>query len=515
MRKLSILILSLFMLIAFAACETEPTTAISTQEPTLTTSTQSTETTSYFDTTKSTLATPSNIVIDSNIITFDTVENAQKYRLSIYDSESTLVGEYNITSEFDLSLLLSLGSYSCTLKATATNYNDSPLTDIINFAIVDETTIRIIEGTDMNDPNYIRWMGRTYFNNTENLTYFYFTASGFEVAFFGTEIEITVQASKSNITSKQPHLVAFLDGEENPLEGTTYVLNEEQETITFQGLTDGYHTVKVLKRSEASDSNTALKKIETDGYFTMPPQPKPFKIQYIAASSSTGFGNLGSVNDAKTTANSNGLLAYAYLTSYLLDAETSIFSASGWGVTRGWNTGGSISTTQNIPNAFVNIAIDDTNTVFTEGTFDYSAFVPDVIVVNLGTNDFNSSGYTGMSETEKETMEERFVTDYVNFLIVLNNMYPNAKIIIAYGLMNEAGTLGDVTLEVVNTANTQIGSTVVYDFLMEAAGTNGNPYGCAYHPNVQTGMNVAEDLAEFIHQITGREIVREMVTYGE
>lgn len=504
MKKLFIVTISLLMLIVLNACNTNSTTTTKIQTTTLI---------SVITETQEKLDTPQNIEINSNVITFDSVSHAEKYKLSIKDSNGALVNEYNISSGFDLSLLLQIGTYSCTLKATALNYLDSDKSSVIDFTIVDESSVTVIEGNDMNNLSLIRWMGRTYYSESESLTYFFFTASGFEVAFFGTKLEITLKANKYNVLGKEPHIVVLIDGEENPLNGQTYKLQNEEEVITIDHLSYGYHTVKVLKRSEASDSNTALKEVETDGYFTLPTTQKPFKIQYIAASSSTGFGNLGTVSESKTTANSNGLLAYAYLASYLLDAETSIFSASGWGVSRGWNTAGLISEYQNIPYAYVNKAIDDTNKVFTSGSFDYSNYIPDVLVVNLGTNDFNASGYQGMSEQDKADTEQRFLNDYVDFLVVLNNLYPDAKIIIAYGLMNEAPVLGDITLEVINRANLQIGSTIVYDFLMEPAGSNNNPFGCAYHPNVQTGMNVAEDLALLISQITGKQIVREMISY--
>ena len=54
--------------------------------------------------------------------------------------------------------------------------------------------------------------------------------------------------------------------------------------------------------------------------------------------------------------------------------------------------------------------------------------------------------------------------------------------------------------------------SVVYPFLMEAAGSNNNPYGSNYHPNVGTSINVAEDLADFISTITGREVIRDMIS---
>lgn len=518
MKKLFLALASLLLLAVIVACTDATTTLTTTKAQTTTTSETTTvtteltttETTTVETTTLSQLSVPENIDITSNIITFDGVDNAVKYKITVYDDSDTLVGEYNITSGFDLSLLLQPGGYKYQLRATGSGYLDSNKSVLTAFSIVDESRISVIEGEEMNNLEYVRWLGRTYYNQEEAAKYFFFTASGFEVAFFGTGIDITLKANKSSISGKQAYVVLFIDGEENPNNGTTYRMDQAEKTITVRGLTDGYHTIKLVKRTEASDSNTALVSIETDGYFTYAPIGKSFRIQYIAASSSTGFGNLGSLTVNKTTDNSDGLRAYAYLTSYLLDADTSIFSASGWGVSRGYNTGGEINEIQNIPYAFTRLAIDDTNTVFDED-WDFSEYIPDVIVVNLGTNDFNASSYSSLSELEKQALEERFVTDYTNFLMLLNNMYPNAKIIVAYGLMNEALTLGDVTLEIIENANTEIGHTRVYPFLMEAAGSNGNAFGCSYHPNVQTGMNVAEDLAAYISLLTGREVIREMI----
>lgn len=523
MKKLIVVVISLFLFVLLTACNEattiETTVATTTTEATTTTTeTTTTEATTTEATTTEPieqLDTPTNIQIVDNVITFDVVDHAVKYRLIVYNSESDeLVGNYNITNGFDLSLLLQLGSYQYQLMATANGYDNSELSEKTAFDIVTLNQVSVLEGTEMNNINYIRWLGRTYYNPEEELTYFYFTASGLEVAFYGTELKVTLVATRYTDTSKQAYVVVLLDGEEDPTKGLTLVLDQAEAEYTLcSGLEYGYHTVKLLKRSEASDSDTAVASINTDGYFATAPAPKPFQIQYIAASSSTGYGNLGNLSTNKSTANSNGLLAYAYLTSYLLDSDTSIFAASGWGVSRGYNTGGSVSETQNIPNAFEYFAIDGSNTVFTAaGKWDFTDYIPDVVVINLGTNDFNASNYTSLPTSAQSEIEETYYFDYIDFIILLNNMYPNAKIIIAYGLMGEESKLGGITLDIIDAANDTIGTTMVYPFLMEAAGSNSNPYGCNYHPNVQTSMNVAEDLAEFIHTITGRTVVRDMIT---
>lgn len=506
MKKIMLTITSILLLFAFSAC-TEETTTVKTTQTTVTTITTTTESTTL---TSGQLAVPENIEIINNIISFDTVENATEYLLTVYDESEVLIGEYTVTDGMDLDALFEPGHYNYQLKAKAEGFIDSNNTEMKLLYIVDTTKLSLVGGADMNNSEYLRWMGRTYYNQEEASKYFFFTASGFELAFYGTEIGITIKANKTAIIGKQPYVVLFLDGDENPNNGLTFVLDAEEKTIGIDNLEYGYHTIKLVKRSEASDSNTALLGVQTDGYFTNPPEEKSFKIQYIAASSSAGYGNLGSLGELKTTANSDGLRAYAYLTSYLLDAETSIFSASGWGVSRGYNTGGAISSEQNIPYAFINVAIDDENMVF-PGTYNFNEYIPDVIVVNLGTNDFNSANYSSLTSTEQEALEDRFITDYSDFLVFLNYLYPDAVIIVAYGLMNETPLIEGPTSEVVANANYQIGETKVYSFIMEGAGTNDNDFGCDSHPNVATSMNVAEDLAELIHSLTGKVIERDMI----
>ncbi len=506
MKKLLALLTSIFLVGTMMACtlQTTTTTTIST----------TTQTTTEPTTTLSELSTPMNLLVTDNIVTFDVVEHASKYKLFVYDTSDSELRNFNVTSGFDLLLLLTPGTYRLRIKATAPSYIDSPLSDVIETTIIDPDMTSLLEGEDMNDFQFVRWIGRTYYNPLESAKYFFFTASGLEVGFYGTELKVSFKASNYNITGKQAYLVALIDGEEDPTQGTTIVLNQASAEYTVvSGLEEGFHTVKILKRSEASDSNTAVTQIKTDGHFTNAPLPKSFSVQFIAASSSTGYGNLGNSSEPKSTDNSHGLLAFAYLTTYLLDAEISIFSASGWGVSRGFNTGGAISATQNIPAAYEYYAINGSNTVYTQpGLWNDSDFEPDVIVVNLGTNDFNASSYNSMSTENKKIMSDKFVADYTAFLQVLNNTHPDAKIIVAYGLMGEAGTVGPFTITAIENANASIGETKVYPFIMEAAGTPPNPFGSNYHPNVGTSKNVAEDLAALINELTGREIVRTMIS---
>ncbi len=521
MKKFMTLAIAIMLAVVLVACDSETsgtssvTVASTTTVSTISTTTPSTTTSVLTTSSKIELAIPGELEVIDNVVSFQIVDNAVKYQLQVRNVVDNTTNCYYVNPDFNLRLILPDGNYGFSIRAIGNqDYADSALSTEILAQIADPDLTSSLEGTELENYNYLNWSGRTYYNETEQSVEFYFTASGFDVSFYGTELNATFLASNTSITGKQPHLMVFVDGEENPLEGATLVLDNPEKTYTLaSGLVEGFHKVKVMKRSEAIDSDTALKAISTDGYFTNPDPDKEIKFQFIAASSSTGYGNLSlSTTESKTTVNSHGLLGFPYLASYMMNAECSIFAASGWGVTRGWNTNGDINTVENIPNAYDYIGIDAGNKVLTSlGRWNHTDYVPDVIVVNLGTNDFNASGYNAMDDAEKLALENRFVEDYTAFILRLNNYHPDAIIIVAYGLMGESLTLKPVTEQVV--ANANVVTDKVHIFQMEAAGSNGIPYGVGYHPTVQTHINVAEALVAKIETLTDFIKIRDNITW--
>ncbi|MCF7932004.1 MAG: hypothetical protein K9K93_02435 [Acholeplasmataceae bacterium] len=444
------------------------------------------------------LSIPEGLSITDGIITFESVDQAKGYRIQATLIETEQARLYVVDNGLDLNtLFMTPGYYEIKIQATGDGkkITDSPYSEPVTYTQTDPYAISMIEDAFLTDDIHIRWFGRTYYDDSIDANYFYFTASGFEATFYGTSLEATFVATNTTIEGKRPHLVVYVDGETDPRGTSLLVLDQTIGTyVLAEGLDPGIHTVKVLKRSESIDSMTALSRLSTDGHFEVAALLKDHKIEVIAASSSAGFGNLAANTGVpKTTANSDGLRSYATLAAHMLDAEINIFSASGWPLVKGPWTGDN-----NIP-----LAYDFVN-VYSDKPWNHDRFVPDVIVINLGTNDW--SYINALSAIDKEAALETFIQSYVNFIETLNDLHPEARIVIVYGLMNETHIF-DETLEVFTRATAQMPDlSINYIQLPGANQTDG--IGSSSHPGLLTHIKAADQLANAISEWMTWPIVR-------
>jgi len=109
-------------------------------------------------------------------------------------------------------------------------------------------------------------------------------------------------------------------------------------------------------------------------------------------------------------------------------------SRSGWGIIPGWTGDGTINPDQQLPPYYDKFG-------FSYGTYDggrqpqtvnwdFSQFIPDVIVINLGTND--DSYCSGIPERENA-----YTTAYSAFLKKIRSANPAAHIVCSLGIMGD------------------------------------------------------------------------------
>ena len=436
------------------------------------------------------LATPSNFEINGTIASWDAVEGASKYRLDLVIDGSSTKRIVNETS-IDLNELgLEVGTYTVNVQAVGDGENDSAYTTSnLVYEQKNLDAISVLEGEAMLDSLYVKWNGRTLYKEEEAVNKVYHSASGFEVKFIGTKVSVILTATNFNDASKRPYIVIVVD--ENfddmkrlPLEAKT------NEVVLYEGDADGLeHKVTLYKSTESTDSHIGVQKIWTDGEFVQGIDIKERKIEFVAASSSTGYGNLAkNANEGKTSANSDCMQAFAAITARKLNADFNIFSASGWGVKASAYT----ASNENLYNAYKNI---DFRGEAKDIKYSFSNFTPDVVVVNLGTNDYSYAN-AGSTEAIKAMRLQEFKEQYMAFIEYIHAIYPNAHIVLFHGLMNENVAIANLTNEMYELLLPTIQNISIIK-------VSGDGQGSSYHPSVASHKAVANQLVQHIKDELG------------
>ncbi len=247
---------------------------------------------------------------------------------------------------------------------------------------------------------------------------------------------------------------------------------------------DKEHLVTIVKITEAAMSHVGLVKLQIENGELLKrefPQRSELKIEFIGDSITCGYGVLGAPEAEYTLRDEDGMLAYAYLAAKELNARARYLSASGHGIYVEY-TG---DPEGNVPKLFpcVNWYIDPTV------AYDYNEYVPDVVVINLGTND---SGHM-----EKPEIQEMFVKSYVEFLHTIKNAYPETKIICTIG------TLCDIMFDWIEKAIAiyeDEGGKDVYMRRLPYHNVEEDGMACM-HPSAITHRKDGERVAGFIKEI--------------
>ncbi len=251
-------------------------------------------------------------------------------------------------------------------------------------------------------------------------------------------------------------------------------------------------TIRIVKLSECAFSHAEVSPAETDdGAVIAPTADKPLKIEFIGDSITCGYGvddsNLQSEFSCEAE---NAMKSYAYIAADLLGADYSLFSYSGYGIISGYSGDGVRNTRELLPPYYESCGFSYSSvngTKLQDIPWDFSAFVPDIIVLNLGTNDNSFCAFHNEAYRE-------FEDSYLAFLKVVRRCNPNAHIICSLGIMlteplpyieNAVKRLGDSNVS-------------VFRYTMQN-GLLG--FGSNWHPSEDTQRRAGEELAEYIKSI--------------
>lgn len=273
----------------------------------------------------------------------------------------------------------------------------------------------------------VRYLGRTA--NLDDLAWLTYTNTGIEFTAKANHVGVNFWTDNSG---KGARIVALVDGKKVFDEMVT----ENDTTLTvFNRDSVVERNVRILKVSEATSSSICIASIVVDEEGTIAPgKERDLKIEFIGDSITCGYGvDDPNRNNHFNVETEDGSKTYAYKTAEKLNADFAMVSHSGWGVVSAYTGNGEKNEGGLLPKVYEKLS-------FTYGSFfgqkpqeidwDFSKYVPDVVVINLGTND--NSYVKGNSDKAEE-----FKSGYVDFIKTVRKNNPDAYIICSLGLMGQ------------------------------------------------------------------------------
>ncbi len=336
------------------------------------------------------------------------------------------------------------------------------------------TTAPVVLGKSENN---IEFIGRFAPVGGTDYKQFDWSGSTITAGFEGTEISVILKILRNGPYGANDYFNVTVDN------GKPYVLKITKGTDKYtlaSGLKNGYHTVVVTKRTEGPFGG--LIQFEGFDYGTGKAAPAPARrerrIEIYGDSISAGYGNEGTGQGFRLH-EENADLTYASITARNLNAEYTTIALSGHGL----HVSLSQSTTEVVPKYF------DRNLYKTASTYRFNQPDPDVVIINLGTNDYAA----GVSDAD-------YYASYMDFVAKIRRKYPDAYIV----LTTCGGTNRplDLLQQIVDTRKAKYGDEKIGRFIGDYADLDG-ALGADGHPSVYGHTQIADQLTKFLKEKLG------------
>lgn len=338
----------------------------------------------------------------------------------------------------------------------------------------------------------VKVLGRTKIIN--DIRYINYSCSGIEFEFTGREVSVVLCSDYSKWDEMFKGWVAvFVNDECIPSKRFPLESDEDIYKI-FEASTPQTVKIRLAKMSEAAFAKVGIKEIIFDGE-VKPTENRSRLIEFIGDSITCGYGNEGTWNmDEFNTAQENPFEAYAAKTAQHFNADFNCISWSGIGVISSWTEVDTPNTEWLMPMLYkyTDAALDQSLGNPEYELWDNNLFKPQVIVINLGTND---SSYT---KNFKDRINE-FIEGYYKLLKQVRNCNPNAEIICSLGVMGQelCPAIEAAATTFINETNDFKIHTMSFDVQAESDGI-----GTDWHPSIKTHNKIAKQLIKKIEHIT-------------
>lgn len=354
---------------------------------------------------------------------------------------------------------------------------------------------RLIDSKDEN----ISWVGRVDFNPKHPE----FAHAGIQIKFKfkGTSLKVGLQDISDGTAENLNFYNVYINGKK--IDSIEVSSGKEWYPIQFE-FNHQEVEIELFKRTEAMCAAGRFTGLKVNEGATISKVKLPSRrIEWVGDSFTAGYGNLltispppnGNPSTGFHAQNEDNSLAWGALSSKALNAQYMATVYSGRGIYRNYDN----SETGTIPSFYNDISPDQ---VGVKAKWDFSKYPSDLVVVNLGQNDFGPETHA----TPIMTDSIRFVQGYIALLDSVHFHSPQAKVLVIIG-----GGMSDYWPEGYKrlTRSRSWISNVVSEFEKKHPGvaktfelkTVTPPYGEDWHPTVKA------------HQIMSDQVVAEIKKY--
>jgi lysophospholipase L1-like esterase len=324
--------------------------------------------------------------------------------------------------------------------------------------------------------------GRTL-TTPEGYVQFDWPGVSIETQFTGTSLGLRMDDSKASFYN------VFID--DSPVQ--IVEVRSDTTLILAAGLKNDLHHLLITKRTEGSQGTATFKGllIDEDAELT-PPEPKGRKIEYIGNSITCGFGTDSDDRFEKFRPETeNNYQTYAAMTARAFHADAHYIAHSGQGLVRNYGDSRKVSD-YNMPDRYLQVF-----DMQKEPLWNFSSWIPDIVVINLGTNDFS---------TEPHPDETIFNRAYLNLIRTIRSHYDSVPVFCLVGPMTDEPCYSYVK-KMVEANRTFLNDPNVYfigipTYLMIPE----EDLGASWHPNASGQRKMANMIIPVIASVMDWEI---------
>ena len=338
--------------------------------------------------------------------------------------------------------------------------------------------------------SHIQYAGRISFANPERPAW-NFPGIQIMAAFEGTSLRMLAKPQSgyfmAQIDEAEPFKVAFR-GERDSLVTLATALPEGRHFVHLMYIIEGYELFPEFW-GFVLDEGCHL--VEAPAFPSR-------KIEFIGNSITCGYGNEG-LNKFEhfDYATENHYYSYASIAARQLEAQHWVVARSGIGAYRNYDGPKTGNPESNMPVQYEYTGYAWKAELRQEPTFlrekwDFNRYQPDVVCINLGTNDLSTPNYD----------EKLLKQNYQKLLKMVRQHNPKAKIVFLTGTMlyNKELELQKRLLDEVTAEAQKSGDKQVYRFDMPPIDNNAF-YGNDWHPNIYQDEKMAAELTVFLRQL--------------